>query len=135
MASAWGPILSTDVTNSVVSTSSIDASTSSIKGLYGAELDPVGFSFFLSTNLSVANEDLQRLLEAPDVIDRLRLVSSIHYLVKADGTDRLSIQFLKDRSQKHLGCSVCRHAIAAKQEVFSLPGAEGMVGAYVNPHG
>lgn len=40
--------------------------------LYGAELDPVGFSFFLSANLPVSNEQLQTLLAAGDVTERLR---------------------------------------------------------------
>jgi len=40
--------------------------------LYGAELDPVGFSFFLSANLPVSNEQLQSLLAAGDVTERLR---------------------------------------------------------------
>jgi len=40
--------------------------------VFGAELDPVGFSFFLSANLPVSCRDAQRLLEARDVVDRLR---------------------------------------------------------------
>ena len=41
-------------------------------GVFGAELDPVGFSFFLSANLPVSCRDAQKLLEARDVVDRLR---------------------------------------------------------------
>ena len=40
--------------------------------VYGAELDPLGFSFFLSANLPVSCRDAQRLLEAEDAVDRLR---------------------------------------------------------------
>lgn len=40
--------------------------------LYGAEVDPVGFSYFLAANLPISNECLQSLLEAQDVVDRLR---------------------------------------------------------------
>jgi ATP-dependent Lon protease len=38
----------------------------------GAEIDPVGFSFYLSANLPVQSSDLQSLLAANDVIDRLK---------------------------------------------------------------
>jgi Lon protease-like protein len=38
----------------------------------GAEVDPVGFSFYLSANLPVQSSDLQNLLTANDVIDRLK---------------------------------------------------------------
>lgn len=48
---------------------------------------------------------------------------------------RLCIEYLKRNSQKLLGCDTCGQTLATKQDVFSLPGAEGMVGAYVNPHG
>jgi len=41
---------------------------------YGAELDPVGFSFFLAANLPVSNEQLQRLLEVNTMVERLRLL-------------------------------------------------------------
>lgn len=47
-------------------------SNSTHREFYGAELDPIGFSYFLSANLSIANEDIQKLLEAQDVIERLR---------------------------------------------------------------
>ena len=40
--------------------------------VYGAELDPVGFSYFLAANLPVTTEKLQGLLEAPEVVQRLR---------------------------------------------------------------
>lgn len=45
---------------------------SSYAQLYGAELDPVGFSYFLAANMPISSEDLQSLLEAQDVVDRLR---------------------------------------------------------------
>jgi cereblon len=32
-------------------------------------------------------------------------------------------------------CCCCRGSVARRSEVFSVPGAEGTVGAYVNPHG
>lgn len=46
--------------------------------LYGAEVDPVGFSYFLAANMPISNERLQSLVEAQDVIDRLRSVCVIN---------------------------------------------------------
>eukprot|EP01034_Spumella_vulgaris_P026217 gene26217-32758_t len=85
-----------------------------------AERDPVGFSYFLASNLSLSVDRLQKLLEAQDVIDRLRLI--LTYLRSAD-------------SKLSLACERCGGRVALKREVFSLPGAEGVTGAYVNPHG
>jgi hypothetical protein len=39
----------------------------------GAERDPVGFSYFLAANLPLPTEQLLQLLQALDVVDRLRL--------------------------------------------------------------
>jgi hypothetical protein len=39
----------------------------------GAERDPVGFSYFLAANLPLPTEQLLQLLQARDVVDRLRL--------------------------------------------------------------
>ena len=40
--------------------------------MYGAQLDPVGFCFFLCANLPVSISDAQMLLEARDAVERLR---------------------------------------------------------------
>lgn len=48
---------------------------------------------------------------------------------------RLCIKYLEEGTGKVLACGVCRLPLAAKQEVFTVPGAEGVTGAYVNPHG
>jgi hypothetical protein len=59
-----------------------------------------------------------------------------HYLtVIALLYGRLCIQFMEEGSGKVLACALCRQPLAAKQEVFTVPGAEGVTGAYVNPHG
>ena len=34
-----------------------------------------------------------------------------------------------------LVCVRCKTGIARRLDIFSVPGAEGNVGAYVNPHG
>jgi hypothetical protein len=43
---------------------------------YGAERDPLRFSYFLAANLPVPTTQLQRLLEAVDVVERLRWVGT-----------------------------------------------------------
>ena len=48
---------------------------------------------------------------------------------------RLCIRLLEDGAGKVLACAACRLPLAAKQQVFTVPGAEGVTGAYVNPHG
>lgn len=48
---------------------------------------------------------------------------------------RLCIQLMEEGSGKVLACAQCRQPLAGKQEVFTVPGAEGVTGAYVNPHG
>lgn len=45
------------------------------------------------------------------------------------------MKYLEMGTGKVLACGVCRAALASKQQVFSVPGAEGVTGAYVNPHG
>jgi hypothetical protein len=48
---------------------------------------------------------------------------------------RLLLSFLTESATRRLCCAWCRRPLAAKPAVFNLPGAEGTVGAYVNPHG
>jgi len=43
--------------------------------------------------------------------------------------------YLENGTGKVLACGVCQLPLASKQQVFSVPGAEGVTGAYVNPHG
>ena len=46
--------------------------TNSDDVLYGAELNPIKFSFYLSANLPVTPKDTQALLEALDTFERFR---------------------------------------------------------------
>jgi hypothetical protein len=48
---------------------------------------------------------------------------------------RLCIKLIEQGTGKVLACAVCGLPLAAKGEVFTVPGAEGVTGAYVNPHG
>ena len=57
------------------------------------------------------------------------------YLHVAKYPRRLCMTYLENGSGKVLACGVCELPLASKQQVFSVPGAEGVTGAYVNPHG
>ena len=81
-------------------------------GLLRAEIDPVAFSFYLSSNLPVGNKELQTLLEAEDVIDRLLLI----------------IDMLVQGGQKYLACGECGQIIAQRKDVFTVPGVSSREG-------
>lgn len=85
-----------------------------------AEIDPVGFSFYVASNLVLSGEVLQSILEADNVITRLKLILAI----LAEGETKRSI-----------ACVVCGQILAPKTELFNVPGADGIAGAYVNRHG
>ena len=57
------------------------------------------------------------------------------FLIFIHFTIRKAIEMLEEGSNKLLGCSICRQSIARKSDLFNLPGAEGIAGAYVNAHG
>ena len=85
-----------------------------------AEADPVGFSYYVASNLVLSADKLQSILEASDVISRLRMII---FLLK------------ESESMRMIACSVCGQNLAPKTELFNVPGAEGIAGAYVNRHG
>ena len=45
------------------------------------------------------------------------------------------IELIERGTGKVLARCVCAQPLAGKQQVFTVPGAEGVTGAYVNPHG
>lgn len=48
---------------------------------------------------------------------------------------RLEVQHLEKAKKRVLCCAACRSSLAWDRDVFALPGAEGTIGAYVNPEG
>lgn len=80
--------------------------------------DMTSFSFKVAGRLPVGDIQRCELLSCSTVTSRLRLVYDI----------------LK-KSNQQLCCRACGVTIAAKDQVFTVPGADGVVGAYVNPHG
>lgn len=47
----------------------------------------------------------------------------------------MEISHLEQARDRELRCDNCGSTVAWDKDVFALPGAEGVVGAYVNPHG
>lgn len=83
------------------------------------EEDPVAFSHRLAANLPLTDAMRLRLLSTESVVYRLRL----------------EIALLKHTAHNNLCCAQCQAVLASKRALFSVPGAEGTVGAYCNPHG
>ena len=48
---------------------------------------------------------------------------------------RLEVKHLEQSRRRALCCAGCGTGVAWEGDVFTLPGAEGVVGAYVNPMG
>ncbi len=82
-------------------------------------VEPVAFSFRLAANLPLDDKARQELLSMQSAVYRLRK----------------EIKLLKDTSERRLCCAGCGNPVASKAAVFSVPGAEGTVGAYSHPAG
>jgi Lon protease-like protein len=87
--------------------------------IYQRHLDPTRQAFFLSAMLPLPSSQRYDLLCCESTTERLLML----------------IQHLEMWQKGWLACRACGHIVTSKQEVFSVPGAEGAVGAYVNPHG
>jgi len=83
------------------------------------EQDPLAFSFWLGANLPLTDSARQQLLAQDSLFLRLRAEK----------------KHLQTSSEKKLCCIVCEQTMTSKASLFTLSGAEGVVGAYVNPHG
>lgn len=76
------------------------------------------FGYTLAANLPLTVQQRLFLLDCPDVSSRLREIYAI----------------CVDAGSLYM-CAGCGQAIALRADLFTVPGAEGQVGAYVNPHG
>lgn len=82
---------------------------------------PTKFSFWMASNMPLSVEEKLVLLQVPSTVERLKLL------------------------QNHLGrytkatcyvcCKVCRIALSTVNRVFTVGGAEGTTGNFVNEHG
>lgn len=76
------------------------------------------FSFWLSSNIPLSNDEKLDILEASSDVERLKLLSR---MIK--------------RRNVYIRCKQCMSHIAPVSEIFSLHSSEGISGAYVNEHG
>lgn len=81
--------------------------------------DAVSLSFRLAASLPLDDITRQRLLAMDSVVYRLQNI----------------ILLLKNTAESKLCCAHCEVALVGKGALFSVPGAEGTVGAYSNPAG
>ena len=107
VSSLWGPV-APDGTDGCSSTAYLVASRY-----------PLRFSHYLSTHLPLSDMDKLELLACPAVALRLRLL----------------LGHMDRAMDSSLVCSRCANPITRREDICSVPGAEGVVGAYVNPHG
>lgn len=83
--------------------------------------DPENFSFWLSANLAIDQDEKALLLKAETVAERLALLKRhLEKLPYASAT---------------LKCQWCQRDVAMVKETFAVPGADGVSGNYVNPNG
>ena len=81
--------------------------------------DPVSFSFWLATNLPLP------IMNKLDILE-MNCVERLLYLLEK----------IKEKSESScIKCKNCGSKLAKMKDLFTVPGAEGTSGAYVNEHG
>ena len=85
------------------------------------EVDPVTFAFWMAANMPLPASDRLDLLEMECGVERLRFV-----LVKVSQQRQL---------ERPIRCRQCGETIATISSLFTVGGAEGTTGAYVNEYG
>lgn len=83
-------------------------------------LEPVAFSFWMAANLPLQQEERLQLLEMNSTVERLRFIQS-----KITGEPAEAI----------IHCRNCLTPISRARQMFTVGGAEGTTGNYVNEHG
>jgi cereblon len=83
------------------------------------ENDPIKLSFWLSSNLPFSENDKYRLLEMNSAVQRLEYI----------------YHKIKERTEPLLCCQCCGLPLSRASSMFTVGGAEGTTGAYVNEHG
>lgn len=83
------------------------------------EEDPIKMSFWLASNLPFSESEKFQLLEMHSAAERLQY---IYHKVKA-------------RTEPFICCQSCGVPLARASYMFTVGGAEGTTGAYVNEHG
>ncbi|GAX10195.1 cereblon [Fistulifera solaris] len=83
------------------------------------ENNPVKLSFWLASNLPFSENDKYRLLKMYNAVQRLEYI----------------YQKIKERTEPLLCCQCCGLPLSRASSMFTVGGAEGTTGAYVNEHG
>lgn len=83
--------------------------------------DPLAFAFWMASNMPLSDADRLDLLEMHCNVERLRLI-----LVKVAQQRQL---------ERPIRCKQCGETITTLSSLFTVGGAEGTTGAYVNEYG
>lgn len=110
---------STGNSDAVQSDSSGTVPSMTFKDETEEENDPVKLSFWLASNLPLPEDDKYRLLEMHSAVERLE------YIYKK----------IKERTEPLICCLCCGLPLSRASYMFTVGGAEGTTGAYVNEHG
>lgn len=93
---------------------------------------PSQFSFWLGIHLPLSEKEKIELLLCPTITERLQWFLA-HALFQAPSDE--GEEHADPTDSKMIVCKSCQIPLASARDLFSLDGAEGTVGNYVNPHG
>lgn len=92
-------------------------------------MDPVAWSFWLVTNLSLSHDEKIKLLEMHSVVERLLyLQERVRQWSKQEHNTNNFVEAI-------VCCRNCSVPISSARHIFTMNGAEGTSGNYVNVHG
>jgi cereblon len=84
-------------------------------------LEPLAFSFWMASNIPLSENEKLALLEMHSTVERLQYIRH-----KIAGEERI---------ESYIHCKSCGIPLSRATFMFSVGGAEGTTGAYVNEHG
>ena len=79
-------------------------------------LEPTSFSFWMTSNMSLKEEEKLNLLKMPSTVERLRFI--------------LARVLEQEQKETSVCCSRCHSRLSNASSMFSVGGAEGTTGAY-----
>lgn len=106
-------------TNCVDESNTLEDGRSSMQEDRIALLEPGHFSYWMAANLPLEQEQKLQLLEMMSTIERLRFIRLI----------------LEESVDPAIHCKNCMTPFSSARHVFTVDGAEGTTGNYVNEHG
>jgi hypothetical protein len=84
-------------------------------------LEPTSFSFWMACNMSLSQEEKLRLLKMPSTVERLSFI--LQRVVE------------QEENETYVCCKSCSARLSSASEMFTVGGAEGTTGNYVNEYG